>query len=1079
MKEVLSMNYDELRNFAHQAQSMISAGAVEDRLRHYLSSELSSIFPDSPWWIQAHMEGTEAHVHFSTGQRNRDGFVDALVGKTAIEYEKNLALQSIFDEGYYQVKEYCAALYNFGIPEAEILGVLSDTVRWYGYSVIIVGDVENGQLYGPDNIELTQVIAVDLSRETEEEFQRFEVFVGQFLDRSESRLLNANTLVADFGVDSVFYNDNVHIFRNMVVRAMEEKPDYAELIKQVWQNFIAYLGVSDYGRFSVETYINEFYLVTVAKVICVNIMAGEPVISNVNDIVKILNGEYFTSQNVYNLVDYDYFGWLNNSPYAEQIVGSVSDMQSRLVAYDFSRIGDNDIFGRLLAQLADKEHRLMLGQEFTPHWIARDIVEYNMAQLTDSNPRIVDMCCGSGVFLIESIKAVRKQYDIFPERYSTEKDNIAFSCVMGFDIDPLAVMLAKVNWVMSMRDLFRVHHGDIIVPIYHADSLFVATPITHHMPNTADDAYVLHFGDHEVHLPVFLLSPEHRKTFDSFMAKTHRLAMARATEDENQITPEVLEGLIDAVQTESEEMISAENKQALILAARQLVDELEHLQREGRNGIWYFVICNSYRPGLVGRQFNCIVSNPPWMAMSKLVDNPYKTALQEIAQRYNIKPMGAAHPHMELATIFLLSAVDRYLEDGALWSCVMPGSLLSGLNHEPLRSEKYRLSDAELPLQIDTIWELPQNTFKNKAIVLSGKKDAFPSPNVLNGRVYADIGTYTEVNYTLNHQGRRSAWTNRGHDVEVEDILGGNGLKFNQGCDLFPRSALFHEFVRRPNGNWDISPIERTSDLWYLVNDQKKASCNGLVAANVDKNYIFDAFISKQLSPFYMADPAKVLIPGKKMNGQWKTLSATDRALMNAGTSYVFNQIEDDPKTPETLEKYLKDAINIYGKLEKQNFATRDWLVLSNAGGSNPCAAYLSLEAVDRARIIIDQTLYWYLAESEEEAIYIVGLLNSRAMAEAIADFQPEGGFGKRHIHTLPYKIIPKFNGEEAAHSDVVVKTRELIHEWAEVCRNEEYAELLQPNSGGLNRRRQRQQSKIKTLGGYVEYEAACQLVFG
>ena len=193
-----------------------------------------------------------------------------------------------------------------------------------------------------------------------------------------------------------------------------------------------------------------------------------------------------------------------------------------------------------------------------------------------------------------------------------------------------------------------------------------------------------------------------------------------------------------------------------------------------------------------------------------------------------------------------------------------------------------------------------------------------------------------------------------------------------------------------------------------------------------------------------------------------KALSATDRALMNAGTSYVFNQIEDDPKTPETLEKYLKDAINIYGKLEKQNFATRDWLVLSNAGGSNPCAAYISLEAVDRARIIIDQTLYWYLAESEEEAIYIVGLLNSRAMAEAIADFQPEGGFGKRHIHTLPYKIIPKF-----------------IHEWAEACRNEEYAYLLQPNSGGLNRRRKRQQSKIKNLGGYVEYEVACQLIFG
>lgn len=63
-------------------------------------------------------------------------------------------------------------------------------------------------------------------------------------------------------------------------------------------------------------------------------MAGEPVISDTNEIKKILNGEYFTRQNIFNLVDYDYFGWLNNSPYVEQIVGSVVELQHRLVAYD-------------------------------------------------------------------------------------------------------------------------------------------------------------------------------------------------------------------------------------------------------------------------------------------------------------------------------------------------------------------------------------------------------------------------------------------------------------------------------------------------------------------------------------------------------------------------------------------------------------------------------------------------------------------------------------------------------------------------------------------------------------------------
>ena len=468
-----------------------------------------------------------------------------------------------------------------------------------------------------------------------------------------------------------------------------------------------------------------------------------------------------------------------------------------------------------------------------------------MDLLAGNSPRIVDMCCGSGVFLIESIKAVRRQYDIVPERYSTEKDDIVFSCIMGFDIDPLAVMLAKVNWVMAMRDLFSVHHGDITVPIYHADSLFVATPITHQMPDDDNDAYILHFAHHEVSLPAFLLSPEHRKVFDAFMAKVYRLAMARASEVETPIEPAAVNRLIDAVETDSEITLSDEKRQSLLPSAQQLVEELERLQREGRNGIWYFIICNSYRPGLTGQQFNCIVSNPPWMAMSKLADNPYKTTLQGIARRYGIKPVGASHPHMELATIFLLSAVNRYLEDGARWSCVMPGSLLSGLNHEPLRSEKYRLSDVALPLQFDAIWELPQNTFKNKAIVLSGKKDDSPSPDVLDGRVYTDVEVYEEVHYTLNRQGNRSAWTNKGRDVEVADILCDNALKFSQGCDLFPRTTLFHEFVARPNGNWDIAPIERTSNLWYLVNDQKKASCNGLAAENVDKSYIFNAFISK------------------------------------------------------------------------------------------------------------------------------------------------------------------------------------------------------------------------------------------
>lgn len=220
-------------------------------------------------------------------------------------------------------------------------------------------------------------------------------------------------------------------------------------------------------------------------------------------------------------------------------------------------------------------------------------------------------------------------------------------------------------------------------------------------------------------------------------------------------------------------------------------------------------------------------------------------------------------------------------------------------------------------------------------------------------------------------------------------------------------------------------------------------------------------------------------MPGKKVNGQWKAISATDRALMNTSTAYIFNQIEEDANTPSSLATYLHNTINIYGKLDKQNFSTKNWMVLSSASGANPCAAYIALEALDRSRLIIDQTLYWYLADTEDEAIYIVGLINSDALSDAIKDFQPEGGFGKRHIHTLPYKIIPKYDNENAAHIEVISRTRELMREWVALCREGEYANLLQPNSSSLSSRRRRQQSAIRSLETYEVYETACHAVLG
>lgn len=1072
------INNEELYLYAQAAQHQINNGALEDALRHLLSTSLTSIFPDRPHWIQVHADRSETRLHF-LDENNvvRNGFADAVVGKTAIEYEKNLNVQAIFQEGYVQVKEYCAGLYNQGIQADEIYGILSDTVRWYGYTVTITGEPQHG-LYGVNNIVLNQADFVDLSIATELEFHKFEIFVNRYLNRVQIYPLEASALVRDFGMESSFYHRNIAIFTDLVNRAMTEKPDYAELVKRVWQNFVAYLGASDYGNFSQQTYINEFYLVTVAKVICANVINKAPIISDEQAVLRILNGRHFESRNISNLVDYDYFGWLNNEPYAAEIAECAINIQRQLTSYDFSSYTNQDLFGELLAQLANREHRLLLGQEFTPHWVAKAMVVQSLNRIPENeDPHFLDMCCGSGVFLIEAIKAVRERFDIRPDSFDERKDIVAFSCVTGFDIDPLAVMLAKANWVLAMNDLFGLHHGQIVIPIYHADSMFVATPITERIPENGTESIVLRFDENEIVLPAVLVTPEYKKVYDSFMNRCYSLAMVRAQDPETELEEAFLERLLDNVRRESEVDLSDELIVQLRSGASNLIIQLERMQREGRNGIWYFILSNSYRPGLAAHQFNCIVSNPPWLAMSKLADNPYKTMLKTKSEKFGIQPPGASHLHTELASTFLLGAIDKYLSEDGIWYCIMPGSLLSGYNHERLRREEYRGSTTPVSMLIDEIWELPKLTFKNKAIVLGGKKGGTRNAVNINGRIYEDEVTYAVNQYVLKVQGRRSAWTDSQRTVGIEDLINTNPMIFNQGADIFPRTALFHEFELQGNRNWRFNEIVPTSNSFYLINESKKRDGIDLTATDFENEYIFECLISKHMSPFYVADPAYVIMPGRKSNGMWHTLQNQDLALMNTSTRNVFEQLRDILNMP--LQTWLMDKINIREKLTKQNFSHGNWLVLSNAGGKNPCAAYISLENIDRDKLIIDQTLYWYLVDSEEEAKYIVGMLNSNSLAEAIIDFQPQGEFGQRHIHTLPYKIMPRFDSENPAHQDVISKTEILIAECATLYAQEQWGALLNPNSGSLSSRRRRQQRAIRTLNSYEDYENACKAVFG
>ena len=243
----------------------------------------------------------------------------------------------------------------------------------------------------------------------------------------------------------------------------------------------------------------------------------------------------------------------------------------------------------------------------------------------------------------------------------------------------------------------------------------------------------------------------------------------------------------------------------------------------------------------------------------------------------------------------------------------------------------------------------------------------------------------------------------------------------------------------------------------------------------------FDIITSNLLTPFHIANTQKALLPIKKNNSNsWEMISSNEINAKGAVTRNTFREIYNTLKPNKGSIKTIFDLINTRGKLVQQIINPNGYLVFTGAGGGKVCSAYISLAEYDTDKLILDQTVYWAQVSSEDEAIYLVGLLNSQAINEIIEDFQPRGAFGKRHVHKLPFGVTPPFDATQVAHQEVVEKTRTLLQEFELlISTTPEVRSFLDPNSSSLSRRRMKIYERITNMIAYDEYEIACKALYG
>ncbi|GGB64429.1 BseRI endonuclease [Flavobacterium suaedae] len=1063
---------------------LIEQGKNEQIIRDSFTSHLRQVFPEVPNWVVRHIQGSEAAVKIVKESKGRTGFVDNLVDLTAIEYESNLKVSSKYNTGLNQVKDYVSSLVNQGHDPALIIGILSDTIRWYAFQI----DVEKltEETCSRDNIILTQIEFLDCSTASEKDASDLARFLQKYLGRIGARPVSASSIANDLGFKSKFCEPHLISLLGIVNEAFSVNQKYASLITELWCNFVSYLredGKAD--DFDLKTYVDEYYILTLGKLICANYLEQRALSSDDNEIASIINGKFFENKGLLNFVEYDYFGWLNSTEHVNAILPIAKAIQQDLVAYNFNPIPSEDLFGELMAQLANRSQRLLLGQEWTPGWLSHKLVAQVIESISPDQPlRLIDMCCGSGSMIVEAIEIAKERISRNnPDISIEQRIHLLTESITGFDIDPLAVMLSKINWVLKAKDWIQpLGTHQISIPIYHADSLFAITPISNNAEENENGYYSLKIAEYSINLPSFLVTPEYHFYFDTLIDTGYRLIVSNKQQSALTIDPDTLQKHIESIQESSTVKLKDVELDQVLTFFLEFITTVDELNRDGRNGIWAYILRNSFRPGLVAGQFNGLVSNPPWLALSKVANNPYQVILKKMAEDFGIKPFGSSHLHIELATIFLLYAVNQYLLPNAQIGCIVPETILNGHHHNRFRTAEFRTSSKAVQFSVEEIWKIQEQVFKNNAAVLFGRKAiAEVSHETIPGKAIRENYPPTDILFYKNKQGNRTAWSEQNMTGANNGFF--NPANFRQGADIMPRNLFFYEVGESSNPQlFHMQSIDpTTSPIGFTVKDAKKFSDFHLTGRMLPKKLFFDVITSNLLTPFNVAEFQKAFLPLKKSDSNtWQGISDAEVALFGAVTQSSFESISQtiDPKSVSVNTIY--NLINTLGKLRQQLITPSGYIVMTGAGGGKVCSAYLDVNNVDITKLIIDQTIYWAQVASEDEAIYLTGLLNSDAINIIIEDFQPKGAFGKRHVHKLPFGVTPPYDESSSAHLEVVTRTKALISEYNELKgEHPSMLNALNPNNGSLNKRRRILIGFVTGLSSYEAYEEACRSVYG
>ncbi|MDY4788172.1 MAG: N-6 DNA methylase [Bacilli bacterium] len=420
--------------------------------------------------------------------------------------------------------------------------------------------------------------------------------------------------------------------------------------------------------------------------------------------IEMENGSLLKRAGLINMLEGDFFSWYVKEQNIwckefienlKKIIGSISLYENvRLKNYSYMQ----DLFRELYEAFIPHIIRHCFGEYYTPYWLAENVMlESSFGK--DIFCSILDPCCGSGTFLISAIN--RRLAEIHKEEVFDKKIDFSILTkgIYGIDLNPLAVLMAKINILINIIP-YITDYNEIEIPIYNGDSTY--SPIIENIDGVDMLSYSLNttlIGNYvfEILLPYeFVKSSEFIQVIDKL---EEYILLKNKQKAKKFIIKEI------------EKNIQMSNKLKSIIGSE--VDKLIELEEKELNGIWLRIFANYLKTGTLPR-VDCILGNPPWVRWNVLPEN-YRNTVKSKCKLEGLFSSDTNYGGVDLNICALIAnkCCEKWLKQDGRLSFLMPMNLLFNKSFEGFRNLEVEIDGIKSKCYFESIsnWSKAGNPF--------------------------------------------------------------------------------------------------------------------------------------------------------------------------------------------------------------------------------------------------------------------------------------------------------------------------------------------------------------------------------